>query len=66
MQIVIIFSATYPALDPDLPACFSRRIRGELRERSGSGGVSINDALEDLGPENFGPRSSSAGWWPPG
>jgi len=28
MQIVVIFNATYPALDPDLPACFSRAVYG--------------------------------------
>jgi hypothetical protein len=28
MQIVIIFNATYPALDPDLPACSSRAVYG--------------------------------------
>ena len=40
----------YPALDPDLPATFSRRIvQGVLREQLGFRGVVITDALEMQG-----------------
>jgi beta-N-acetylhexosaminidase len=39
-------TADYPALDPDRPAVFSRRILvDELRERVGFTGVTITDSL---------------------
>ena len=55
-RLVMISNATYPALDPERPASLSRPIiRGELRRRLGFRGVTITDALEAGGLEDFGP-----------
>jgi beta-N-acetylhexosaminidase len=54
-RLVMLSNATYPALDPDRPAGLSRPvIQGELRRRLGFDGVTITDALEAGGLENFG------------
>ena len=46
LELVMTSTADYPALDPDRPAVFSRRILvDELRERVGFGGVTITDSL---------------------
>jgi beta-N-acetylhexosaminidase len=51
----MISNATYPALDPSRPASLSSAvIRGELRDRLGFRGVTITDALEAGGLEDFG------------
>jgi beta-N-acetylhexosaminidase len=53
-DLVMLSTATYPALAPQ-PAAFSRAIAtGELRNRLGFGGVSITDALETVAVEDFG------------
>jgi len=55
-ELVMISNATYPALDPTYPASLSRTlIQDELRGHLGFGGVTITDALEAGGLENFGP-----------
>lgn len=55
-ELVMINNATYPALDPKRPASLSRPIiHNELRKRFGFEGVTITDALEAGGLENFGP-----------
>ena len=55
-RLVMIANATYPALDPARPASPSRPvIRGQLRQRLGFRGVTITDALEAGGLEDFGP-----------
>ena len=47
VDMVMTSWATYPALDPDLPAGLSPTIvQGELRRRLGFRGVTITDALE--------------------
>jgi beta-N-acetylhexosaminidase len=47
VDMVMTSWAVYPALDPDLPAGFSRTIvQGELRHRLKFRGVTITDALE--------------------
>lgn len=47
IELVMVGSATYPALDPGTPALMSKRIvTGELRERLGFDGVVITDDLE--------------------
>jgi beta-N-acetylhexosaminidase len=54
-RLVMIANATYPALDPARPASLSRPvIQGQLRERLGFRGVTITDALEAGGLEEFG------------
>ena len=46
LEMVMTSTADYPALDPDRPAVFSRRILvDELRERVGFGGVTVTDSL---------------------
>ena len=46
LELVMTSTADYPALDPERPAVFSRRILvDELRERVGFGGVTITDSL---------------------
>jgi beta-N-acetylhexosaminidase len=46
VELMMISSAIYPALDPKLPAGLSRRIMtGELRQRLGFKGVTVTDAL---------------------
>lgn len=55
-RMVMIANATYPALDPQRPASLSRPvITGELRQRLGFRGVTITDAIEAGGLEEFGP-----------
>ncbi|MGH2960859.1 MAG: glycoside hydrolase family 3 N-terminal domain-containing protein [Solirubrobacterales bacterium] len=55
-RLVMIANATYPALDPARPASLSRPvIRGQLRRDLGFRGVTITDALEAGGLEDFGP-----------
>ena len=54
-KLVMISNATYPALDPARPASLSRAVmRDELRQRLGFSGVTITDALEAGGLEDFG------------
>ena len=54
-RLVMISNATYPALDPNRPASLSRPImQGQLRRRLGFRGVTITDALEAGGLEEFG------------
>jgi beta-N-acetylhexosaminidase len=46
LELVMTSTADYPALDPDRPAVFSRRILAdELRERVGFTGVTVTDSL---------------------
>jgi beta-N-acetylhexosaminidase len=46
LELVMTSTADYPALDPDRPAVFSRRILvDELRERVGFTGVTVTDSL---------------------
>ena len=46
LEMVMTSTADYPALDPDRPAVFSRRILvDELRERVGFDGVTVTDSL---------------------
>ena len=46
LELVMTSTADYPALDPDRPAVFSRRILvDELRERVGFAGVTVTDSL---------------------
>ncbi len=46
VQLAMVSWATYPALDPRLPAGLSPTIiQGELQDRLGFGGVTITDAL---------------------
>ena len=53
-DVVMLSTATYPALSPQ-PAAFSRPIAtGELRERLGFKGVSITDALDTVAVQAFG------------
>jgi beta-N-acetylhexosaminidase len=44
---VMVSSATYPQLDPDSPALFSRAVLGLLREQLGFDGVVISDDVGD-------------------
>jgi len=54
-RLVMISNATYPALDPTRPASLSAAVmRSELRGRLGFRGVTITDALEAGGLEDFG------------
>jgi beta-N-acetylhexosaminidase len=58
VQLVMLSSAVYPALDPR-PAVLSRRIAtGELRERLGFRGVTVSD---DLQPPAFAPWGGGPG-----
>jgi len=53
--------ATYPALDPKLPAGLSTAIvGGELRQRLGFTGVTITDALEAGALRSFGTTRNRA------
>lgn len=68
VDMVMTSWATYPALDPDLPAGLSPRIvRGELRGRLRYSGVTITDAIEAGALAAFGGtgeravRSAAAG-----
>jgi beta-N-acetylhexosaminidase len=46
LELVMTSTADYPALDPDRPGVFSRRILvDELRERVGFEGVTVTDSL---------------------
>jgi beta-N-acetylhexosaminidase len=46
LELVMTSTADYPALDPDRPAVFSRRILvDELRDRVGFTGVTVTDSL---------------------
>jgi beta-N-acetylhexosaminidase len=55
VRLVMISSATYPALDPRLPAGLSRKvIQRELRGRLGFGGVTITDGLAAGALRSFG------------
>jgi beta-N-acetylhexosaminidase len=46
LELVMTSTADYPALDPDRPAVFSRRILvDELRGRVGFDGVTVTDSL---------------------
>jgi beta-N-acetylhexosaminidase len=60
-DLVMLSTATYPALSP-VPAAFSREIAsGELRTRLGFEGVSITDALDTVAVRAFGgPAKSGA------
>jgi beta-N-acetylhexosaminidase len=54
-EMVMLSNATYPALDPNRPAGLSRVvIQKELRGHLGFRGVTITDALEAGGLEDFG------------
>jgi beta-N-acetylhexosaminidase len=54
-ELVMISNATYPALDPERPASLSSKvIEEELRGQLEFRGVTITDALEAGGLENFG------------
>jgi beta-N-acetylhexosaminidase len=68
VQLVMLSTAIYDALDPGTPAALSRRIvRGELRRRLGFRGVSMTDALGTPatapygGPARVGVRAARAG-----
>jgi len=68
VRLVMLSTAIYSALDPRLPAAFSRRIaRGELRSRLGFRGVSMTDALGTPAtapygsPAQVGVRAARAG-----
>ena len=52
--LVMMSSATYPALDPDRPAVFSSRIIGRLRRTLGFEGVIISDALDTPATAAYG------------
>ncbi|MFI6346060.1 glycoside hydrolase family 3 N-terminal domain-containing protein [Streptomyces sp. NPDC050560] len=54
VQLVMLSWAVYPALDPDVPAGFSPKVVGELRDRLGYKGVTITDALEAGALQNYG------------
>lgn len=55
VRLVMLSTAIYPALDPEAPAAFSRRIAsGELRGRLGFRGVSVTDALGTPATAPFG------------
>jgi beta-N-acetylhexosaminidase len=55
VDMIMTSWATYPALDPDLPAGLSPRIvRGELRGRLRYRGVTITDAIEAGALQSFG------------
>jgi beta-N-acetylhexosaminidase len=61
VDMVMTSWATYPALDPDLPAGLSPRIvRGELRGRLGFRGVTITDAIEAGALDGFGDTGQRA------
>ena len=61
VKLVMVSWATYPALDPRYPAGLSATIvQGELRQRLKFGGVTITDALEANGLENFGTTANRA------
>jgi beta-N-acetylhexosaminidase len=60
-RLVMVSWATYPALDPRVPAGLSRAvIQGELRKRMRFTGVTITDALEAGALRAFGSVSSRA------
>lgn len=55
VRLVMLSTAIYPALEPGIPAAFSRRIaRRELRGRLGFRGVSMTDALGTPATAPFG------------
>ena len=61
VDMVMTSWATYPALDPDLPAGISTTIvQGELRDRLAFRGVTITDALEAGALEAFGDTGQRA------
>jgi len=61
VDMVMTSWATYPALDPALPAGLSPRIvRGELRGRLKFRGVTITDAIEAGALQNFGDTGERA------
>jgi beta-N-acetylhexosaminidase len=61
VDMVMTSWATYPALDPDLPAGISPTIvQGELRDRLGFRGVTITDALEAGALQAFGDTGQRA------
>jgi beta-N-acetylhexosaminidase len=68
LRLVMLSTAIYPALDPGLPAAFSRPVAWrELRRRLGFRGVSMTDALGTPatapygGPARVGVRAARAG-----
>ena len=61
VDMVMTSWATYPALDPELPAGISPTIvQGELRDRLAFRGVTITDALEAGALEAFGDTGQRA------
>ncbi len=61
VKLVMLSWATYPALDPNLPAGLSPTIvQQELRTRLGFTGVTITDSLTAGGLVNFGTTSQRA------
>ena len=61
VKLVMVSWATYPALDPNLPAGLSPTIIGqELRGRNGFTGVTITDALEAGALGAFGSTGQKA------
>jgi beta-N-acetylhexosaminidase len=61
VDMVMTSWATYPALDPDLPAGISPTIvQGELRGRLGYRGVTITDAIEAGALQAFGDTGQRA------
>jgi beta-N-acetylhexosaminidase len=61
VDMVMTSWATYPALDPDLPAGISPTIvQGELRQRLAFRGVTITDAIEAGALEAFGDTGQRA------
>ncbi|HSD78894.1 MAG TPA: glycoside hydrolase family 3 N-terminal domain-containing protein, partial [Solirubrobacteraceae bacterium] len=60
VRMVMLASATYPALSP-LPAALSARVvRGELRRRLGFAGVTVSDDLETPAFARFGGAPGAA------
>jgi len=61
VRLVMLSWATYPALDPSLPAGLSPTVIGrELRQRLGYRGVTITDSLEAGALRSFGAVSQRA------
>ncbi|GIH18578.1 glycoside hydrolase family 3 N-terminal domain-containing protein [Rugosimonospora africana] len=60
VDMVMMSWATYPALDPNLPAGLSPRIVLELRGRLRFRGVTITDAIEAGALQNFGDTGERA------
>jgi beta-N-acetylhexosaminidase len=61
VRLVMVSSATYPALDPGGPAGLSSAVvQGELRKRLKFAGVTISDALEAGALRAFGSVSNRA------